>query len=97
MSRCRFFGCGGSTEGAIAGSEHSKLISSFNTEEIPTLVAQNAFSQRLAHLNFDLYAMLVVDLMHDFEIGGWKSFFIHLLRILESQNPVHLCAEMDRR
>ena len=97
MSRCYFFDCGGSTEGEVTGSEHGKPISPSITEEMPILFVQNAFSQRLGHLGFDLHAMLVVDLMHDFEIGGWRSFFIHLLRILESQNPGNLCAELDRR
>jgi hypothetical protein len=40
--------------------------------------------------------MLVVDLMHEFELGVWKMLFIHLLRILdcESENLKH---ELDRR
>ena len=28
--------------------------------------------------------MLVVDLLHEFELGVWKAVFIHLLRILDS-------------
>lgn len=28
--------------------------------------------------------MFVVDLMHEFELGVWKDFFIHLVRILTS-------------
>jgi hypothetical protein len=40
--------------------------------------------------------MLLVDLMHEFELGVWKALFIHLLRILTavSKNLVH---ELDRR
>jgi hypothetical protein len=45
---------------------------------------QNAFSQRLAPLGFNLFLMLVVDLMHEFELGIWKALFIHLLRILNA-------------
>ena len=26
--------------------------------------------------------MLVVDLLHEFELGVWKSLFIHLIRLL---------------
>jgi hypothetical protein len=26
--------------------------------------------------------MLVVDLMHEFELGVWKSTFMHIIRIL---------------
>ncbi|KAF8834372.1 hypothetical protein BDN67DRAFT_992676 [Paxillus ammoniavirescens] len=48
---------------------------------IPTL---NAFSEKLGHTGFDLFLMLVTDLLHEFELGVWKAIFIHLLRILES-------------
>jgi hypothetical protein len=40
--------------------------------------------------------MLVVDLMHEFELGVWKALFIHLLRILSSVNPT-LLHELDHR
>jgi hypothetical protein len=40
--------------------------------------------------------MLVVDLMHEFELGVWKALFIHLLRILEAQNPA-LLHRLDQR
>jgi hypothetical protein len=45
---------------------------------------QNAFSGKLAPLGFNLYDMLVIDLMHEFELGVWKALFIHLLWILEA-------------
>lgn len=28
--------------------------------------------------------MLVVDLMHEFELGVWKQLFAHLIRILDT-------------
>src|SRR5947208_268052 len=31
--------------------------------------------------------MLVVDFMHETELGIWKSLFIHLLRILDAAKP----------
>jgi hypothetical protein len=31
--------------------------------------------------------MLVVDLMHEFKLGVWKTLFIHLIRILYSAAP----------
>lgn len=31
---------------------------------------------------FDYHNMLVVDFMHEFELGVWKALFKHLLRIL---------------
>lgn len=40
--------------------------------------------------------MLVVDILHEFELGVWKALFIHLLRILEAINPA-LLHELDRR
>ena len=40
--------------------------------------------------------MLVVDLLHEFELGVWKAIFIHLLRIIVSLKGTVL-AELDRR
>ncbi|KIJ60703.1 hypothetical protein HYDPIDRAFT_98197, partial [Hydnomerulius pinastri MD-312] len=60
---------------------------------VPTL---SAFSDRLHNTGFDLFVMLVVDLLHEFELGVWKAILIHLLRILDcsKKNMVH---ELDRR
>ena len=57
---------------------------------------QNAFSARLGPAGFDLFLMLVVDLLHEFELGVWKSILIHLLRILDSLKKSAL-AELDHR
>jgi hypothetical protein len=57
---------------------------------------QNSFSDRLAFLGFNLFLMLVVDLLHEFELGVWKAVILHLLRILESVNE-DLLVELDRR
>ena len=40
--------------------------------------------------------MLIMDLMHEFELGIWKVVFIHLLRMLESLDE-GLKHELDRR
>jgi hypothetical protein len=40
--------------------------------------------------------MLVVDLMHEFELGVWKALFIHLIRILQAADKT-LVDELDRR
>lgn len=40
--------------------------------------------------------MMLPDLMHEFEQGVWRAFFIHLLRILESLDE-SLLVELDRR
>lgn len=55
-----------------------------------TCTTQNAFSKRLAPLGlgFNIYLALVVDLMHEFELGVWKALFIHILRILHAHAKV---------
>jgi hypothetical protein len=40
--------------------------------------------------------MLVVDLMHEIELGIWKLLFIHLLRILDCFDE-GLKHELDRQ
>jgi hypothetical protein len=42
--------------------------------------------------------MLVVDLLHEFELGVWKALFTHLIRMLFAAAPHgSLVAELDRR
>lgn len=41
-----------------------------------------------------MFSMLVVDLMHEYELGVWKATFIHLLRILDCLNKTH---DLDQR
>ena len=40
--------------------------------------------------------MLVVDLMHKFELSIWKALFLHIVRILQAENPA-LIDEMDHQ
>lgn len=47
-------------------------------------------------LGFNIFLALVVDLMHEFELGVWRALFIHLLRMLEAKDKA-LINEMDRR
>lgn len=54
------------------------------------LFNQNAFSEKLSSYGFNLFPMLVVDLMHEFELGVWKALFIHLIRILNAENPIQV-------
>lgn len=60
------------------------------------MLLQNAFSEKLYRFGFDLFVMLVVDMLHEFELGVWKSVFMHLLRMLEclEESKIH---ELDRR
>ncbi|KAF9472386.1 hypothetical protein BDN70DRAFT_900592 [Pholiota conissans] len=57
---------------------------------VPT---KNAFSQ-LSKFGFNFYDMLVPDFMHEFELGVWKSFFIHLVRIMVAEGTVQ---ELNQR
>ena len=59
-------------------------------------VVKNAFSDKLSAFGFNLFIMLVVDLLHEFELGVWKAVFTHLLRILDSLKNGKL-HELDRR
>jgi len=59
-------------------------------------LCKNAFSNKLQPLGFNVFQMLVVDLLHEFELGVWKALFIHLLRILEAVNPA-LLHKLDQR
>jgi len=38
-------------------------------------------------LGFDLFPALVVDLLHEFELGVWKMTFTHLIRLLNAASP----------
>ncbi|KIJ10082.1 hypothetical protein PAXINDRAFT_86583, partial [Paxillus involutus ATCC 200175] len=60
---------------------------------VPT---KNMFSERLSHAGFDFFLMLVVDLLHEFELGVWKAVFIHLLWMLDSLKGRGL-PELDQR
>lgn len=42
--------------------------------------------------------MLVVDLLHEFELGVWKALFTHLIRILYAYVPNgSLVNKLDQR
>lgn len=43
-----------------------------------------------------MFSMFVVDLLHEVEIGVWRSLFIHLLRIFECIGPT-LRHKLDER
>ncbi|KIK80032.1 hypothetical protein PAXRUDRAFT_36300 [Paxillus rubicundulus Ve08.2h10] len=60
---------------------------------IPTM---NTFSQMLGHTGFDFFIMLVVNLLHKFELGLWKAILIHLLCILNSLKKPEI-SELDQQ
>lgn len=71
----------------------SSLCTAFSSS-----VSQNIFAKKLAPLGLEPFVMLAVDLMHEFELGVWKSVFQHLIRILYAAAPRNeLVAELDRR
>ncbi|KAJ7676829.1 hypothetical protein DFH06DRAFT_1428694 [Mycena polygramma] len=64
------------------------------TSSVPTF---NAFIERLGD-DFNLHQMLVIDFMHEFELGVWKNLFTHLIRLLYAlPDGKNLVAELDRR
>ncbi|THU91115.1 hypothetical protein K435DRAFT_820952 [Dendrothele bispora CBS 962.96] len=46
----------------------------------------NSFSKIFSEFGFDYIKMFAVDLLHEIEIGTWKSIPIHLLRLLFASN-----------
>ncbi|KAG2061143.1 hypothetical protein BDR06DRAFT_1049379 [Suillus hirtellus] len=42
----------------------------------------NKFVEKLGAIGLDPFRMLVVDFMHECELGTWKALFTHLIRIL---------------
>ncbi|KAG6916135.1 hypothetical protein DXG01_008326 [Tephrocybe rancida] len=60
------------------------------------LPSKNAFSDRLSALGFNFYQMLVVDLLHEFELGVWRALLIHLIRLLYAIDSSKV-DELDRR
>lgn len=50
-------------------------------------------------VDFNPSKMLVVDLLHEFELGVWKTLFTHLIRLLHaaSGGSDKQVVELDRR
>ena len=48
------------------------------------------------HLSFDIFEVLLPDLLHEMELGVWKHLFIHLLRLLDCVDD-SLKVEVARR
>ena len=60
-------------------------VSSLSRAHLCSVVKlRNIFSVRLSEHGFDLFRMLVVDIMHEVELGVWKAVFIHLLCLLKA-------------
>lgn len=57
--------------------------------------SQNAFSKLAPH-GFNFFSMFVPDLLHEVELGSWKSLFTHLIRILYAYSPISV-EKLDER
>jgi hypothetical protein len=57
---------------------------------------QNTFSECLGPFGFNVFIALVVDLLHEFELGVWRMLLLHLLRIIFALNK-DLIHELDKR
>ncbi|KAF9058027.1 hypothetical protein BJ165DRAFT_1521351 [Panaeolus papilionaceus] len=76
----------------INGTNVEALLKEFSG--VPTV---NAFVDKLG-TDFNPSNMLVVDLLHEFELGVWKSLFSHLIRLLYAvEGSDRLVVELDRR
>ena len=76
----------------LVGSAHN------STWTIHSPYLKNIFAEKLRKFSFDPYQMLIVDLMHKFELGVWKAVFIHLIHILYAAGPSgSLVSELDKR
>ncbi|CAA7265767.1 unnamed protein product [Cyclocybe aegerita] len=76
----------------IGGAKVEQLLKP--TSSVPTI---NAFIDRLGE-SFPLNQIFVIDLMHEFELGVWKSLFTHLIRILYAVAPDgRLVTKFDKR
>lgn len=51
------------------------------------VLLQNAFAEKLGCFDFNPYPMFVVDLLHEFELGVWKTTFTHIIRVLYAAVP----------
>ncbi|KAL1700677.1 hypothetical protein EV121DRAFT_294941 [Schizophyllum commune] len=65
----------------IGGTLVNTLLKDFSG--VPT---SNAFAEKLGD-SFNPSDMLVVDLLHEFELGVWKTVFTHLIRMLYAVDP----------
>ncbi|KAF5374151.1 hypothetical protein D9615_008829 [Tricholomella constricta] len=80
---------------SITGIRVEELLKELSA--VPTI---NAFASKLStdEAPFNPSKMLVVDLLHEFELGVWKTLFKHLIRLLYAASPQgDLIAELDFR
>ncbi|KIY66228.1 hypothetical protein CYLTODRAFT_355360 [Cylindrobasidium torrendii FP15055 ss-10] len=70
-------------EGYAVGSDKVEALLQSHSW-VPT---ENAFVERLSGLLENVFAILRVDEMHEFELGEWKRLLAHLMRICRTLPP----------
>ncbi|KAJ7140771.1 hypothetical protein C8R44DRAFT_726491 [Mycena epipterygia] len=65
-------------------------------KEFSLVPTANAFAELLRPYGAELFPMLVIDLLHEFELGVWKAVFTHLIRVLYTL-PGAAVAEFNER
>ncbi|QRV80198.1 hypothetical protein RhiJN_08213 [Ceratobasidium sp. AG-Ba] len=75
---------------SVQGQDVERLLK--GESYVPTL---NAFTQRLGN-EFNIYSALVVDQLHEVELGVWKSVFKHLVRLVHLNGNTSV-VELDKR
>jgi hypothetical protein len=63
-------------------SAYNSMWHLLNPQFILLTNLKNVFTEKLGQFNFNPHQMLVVDLMHEFELGVWKSTLIHIICVL---------------
>lgn len=68
---------------SVAGTRVNGLLKP--TSSVATI---NSFFERVKQTGrkFDVSRMMVVDLLHEFELGVWKALLTHLIRILHAES-----------
>jgi hypothetical protein len=51
------------------------------------MALKSAFAEKLGPYGFNPYPMFVVDLLHEFKLGVWKTTFTHIIRLLYAAVP----------
>ncbi|KAH6905097.1 hypothetical protein BKA70DRAFT_1431183 [Coprinopsis sp. MPI-PUGE-AT-0042] len=69
----------------------------YHLQDRSLLPINNVFSSRLGKFDFNIYKSLVVDPLHEVEIGVWRSLFQHLLRLLNAEGKSGCVAELNQR
>ncbi|KAG2754543.1 hypothetical protein P692DRAFT_201703806 [Suillus brevipes Sb2] len=87
QARNAIYTCGAPIKGDLVES----ILKPFSL--VPTV---NSFVDRLSPLGFDFFPILVVDLLHEFELGIAKAVMTHLMRLLYAIDPRKLVVVDER-